>query len=167
MMRRAWNGGTMAVMWAAQRRRASRRVGPATLSRSSNREHLLVSVSSTTTAQHVSGEDLSERYLPHRADAQQGRIGMIREKLVPMASALDQISAEPIGFDGHGRTSPAVTRKVDYTRSPPAMLAVVPVSRKAFRRLRPTVQRWTSSGPSTRRCERIWVYQRASGVSWL
>jgi hypothetical protein len=30
----AWKGGMMAVMWAAQRRRASWRIGPAMLSRS-------------------------------------------------------------------------------------------------------------------------------------
>lgn len=53
-----------------------------------------------------------------------------------------------------------------YSNSPPQALAVVPNCWYALMTLRPVVQRCTSSGPSTRRCERMPVYQRASGVSW-
>ena len=52
-----------------------------------------------------------------------------------------------------------------YNRSPPHAPAVVPVALNALMTLRPVVQRCTSSGPSTRRCERMCVYQAASGVS--
>ena len=54
-----------------------------------------------------------------------------------------------------------------YSRSPPAAAAVVPSRRNALMTLRPTFHLWTSSGPSTRRCERICVYHLARIVSWL
>src|SRR5262249_11763655 len=63
----------------------------------------------------------------------------------------------------HGR--PPSVAGVLYSRSPPQAPAVVPVALKALMRLRPVVHLWTSSGPSTRRCERMRVYQPASGVS--
>ena len=58
-------------------------------------------------------------------------------------------------------------RNDDYNKSPPAALAVVPCSRNALMTFLPIFHLCTSSGPSTSRCERTWVYHLASGVSWL
>ena len=65
----------------------------------------------------------------------------------------------PTGDDG------APVAKVHQKRSPPAAAAVVPSRSNALTTLRPTIQRCTSSGPSTRRCWRTSAYHAASGVS--
>src|SRR5689334_2910984 len=67
---------------------------------------------------------------------------------------------------GVGALTPVQTRNDGYSKSPPAASAVVPCSRNALMTLRPTFHLCTSSGPSTSRCERTWVYHAASGVSW-
>ena len=54
-----------------------------------------------------------------------------------------------------------------YSKSPPTALAVVPCSRNALMTFLPIFHLCTSSGPSTSRCARTWVYHLASGVSWL
>ena len=53
------------------------------------------------------------------------------------------------------------------SRSPPQADAQVPCASKACTTFLPLRQRWTSSGPSTRRWARMPRYQRASGVSML
>src|SRR6185295_8728622 len=58
-------------------------------------------------------------------------------------------------------------RDEDYSKSPPTALAVVPCSRNALMTFLPIFHLCTSSGPSTSRCARTWVYHLASGVSWL
>ena len=65
----------------------------------------------------------------------------------------------PAGDDG------APVAEVHQNRSPPAAAAVVPSRSNALTTLRPTIQRCTSSGPSTRRCWRTSAYHAASGVS--
>ena len=68
------------------------------------------------------------------------------------------------------RQRPLFTSEIDFpysNNSPPQAEAVVPCSSKALMTLAPVRQRCTSSGPSTSLCERMPVYQRASGVSWL
>ena len=71
---------------------------------------------------------------------------------------------------GGGAGAPSFCRArslLSQSRSPPQAEAQVPCASKACTTFLPLRQRWTSSGPSTRRWARMPRYQRASGVSML
>src|ERR1700730_12656038 len=82
-----------------------------------------------------------------------------RNCFAPTASSRDP------GFDAF--SSPRNDGRPAQIKSPPAAEAVVPCSRNALMTLRPTFHLCASSGPSTSRCERTWLYHLASVVSWL
>jgi len=101
--------------------------------------------------------------------------GPIRRSLSVRALALDILRNMTAAAYGSRRSPGRRCRMgkakraqhISYSKSPPAALAVVPCSRNALMTFLPIFHLCTSSGPSTSRCERTWVYHLASGVSWL
>jgi hypothetical protein len=74
----------------------------------------------------------------------------------------------PVGLEflpGEVRQAPQTKGELDHSRSPPAAAALVPSFLKARITFLPVIHLCTSSGPSTRRWDRMGVYQAASGVS--